>query len=50
MSGDATRSPGRRLELFASEERPGRTVWGNQAEESYRPRWPTYACTSVAAE
>ena len=43
-------SPGPRLELFARGERPGWTVWGNQADENYRPTWATYAYTSVAAE
>jgi N6-adenosine-specific RNA methylase IME4 len=36
-------SPGPRLELFARGERPGWSIWGNQADESYRPTWPTYA-------
>lgn len=43
-------SPDPRLELFARGERPGWTVWGNQADESYRPTWATYAYNSVAAE
>lgn len=39
------------LELFARGERPGWTVWGNQADESYAPTWKTYAYNSaVAAE
>lgn len=35
-------SPGPFLELFARGERPGWTVWGNQADETYVPNWPTY--------
>lgn len=35
-------SPGPFLELFARGERPGWAVWGNQADESYVPDWPTY--------
>ncbi len=35
-------SPGPFLELFARGERPGWAVWGNQADESYMPQWPTY--------
>ena len=42
--------PGPRLELFARGERPGWTVWGNQADDTYRPTWPTYSYNSVAAE
>ncbi|MDO5691232.1 MAG: MT-A70 family methyltransferase [Pseudomonadota bacterium] len=36
-------SPGPYLELFARGERPGWTIWGNQATEDYVPTWPTYA-------
>lgn len=36
-------SPGPYLEVFARGERPGWTLWGNQADESYAPSWPTYA-------
>ena len=36
-------SPGPYLELFARGERPGWTIWGNQANEDYVPTWPTYA-------
>lgn len=36
-------SPGPHLELFARGERPGWSIWGNQADDSYRPTWPTYA-------
>jgi N6-adenosine-specific RNA methylase IME4 len=35
-------SPGPYLELFARGERPGWAIWGNQADESYVPNWPTY--------
>ncbi len=35
-------SPGPYLELFARGERPGWTLWGNQADEQYMPDWPTY--------
>lgn len=34
------------LELFARGQRPGWTVWGNQADEEYRPTWATYAFNS----
>ncbi|MBY8915803.1 S-adenosylmethionine-binding protein [Nitratireductor sp. L1-7-SE] len=43
-------SPGPYLELFARGARPGWTIWGNQADENYRPTWKTYAYNSVAAE
>ena len=36
-------SPGPYLELFARGERPKWAIWGNQADESYTPSWPTYA-------
>jgi N6-adenosine-specific RNA methylase IME4 len=35
-------SPGPFLELFARGERPGWAVWGNQADDTYRPSWSTY--------
>ncbi len=35
------------LELFARGEREGWTLWGNQANESYAPDWPTYSSTEV---
>jgi N6-adenosine-specific RNA methylase IME4 len=41
-------SPGPYLELFARGGRPGWTAWGNQAEESYAPSWPTYAHNSAS--
>jgi len=45
-------SPGPWLELFGRGVRKGWTVWGNQADEGYRPDWDTYAYNSrsVAAE
>ena len=41
-------SKGPYLELFARGTRPGWTYWGNQADESYRPTWKTYAHNSAA--
>ncbi len=42
---------GPRMELFSRGERPGWTVWGNQANASYRPDWNTYSYNSaIAAE
>lgn len=41
-------SPGPYLEMFARGERKGWTSWGNEADESYRPRWATYAYNSGA--
>lgn len=35
-------SAGPFLEMFARGARPGWTVWGNQADDSYRPTWNTY--------
>ncbi len=45
-------SPGPWLELFGRGVRKNWTVWGNQADDSYRPDWDTYAYTSrsLAAE
>jgi len=45
-------SPGPYLELFARGARPGWRAWGNQADESYKPTWKTYAHHSqaIAAE
>jgi N6-adenosine-specific RNA methylase IME4 len=40
-------SKGPYLELFARGTRPGWTYWGNQADESYRPTWKTYAYNSA---
>lgn len=39
-------SPGPYLELFSRGARKGWTVWGNQADESYRPTWQTYKYNS----
>lgn len=36
-------SPGPHLELFARGKRQGWSTWGNQADESYTPTWPTYS-------
>lgn len=41
-------SKGPYLELFARGTRPGWDYWGNQADESYRPTWETYAYNSAA--
>ena len=40
-------SKGPYLELFARGTRPGWTYWGNQADESYKPTWKTYAYNST---
>jgi N6-adenosine-specific RNA methylase IME4 len=37
------------IELFSRGERKGWTTWGNQADESYTPTWPTYSNHSQAA-
>ncbi|UWS09766.1 MT-A70 family methyltransferase [Phaeobacter inhibens] len=37
------------LELFGRGVRDGWTVWGNQADEDYKPSWKTYAYNSSAA-
>ncbi|HEX5998212.1 MAG TPA: MT-A70 family methyltransferase [Hyphomicrobiaceae bacterium] len=42
-------SPGPFLELFARGARPGWTVWGNQADDGYRPSWKTYRHNSASA-
>lgn len=36
-------SPGPFLELFARGSRPGWDGWGNEADDTYTPSWPTYA-------
>lgn len=41
-------SKGPYLELFARGTRPGWSYWGNQADESYKPTWDTYAYNSAA--
>lgn len=35
-------SPGPYLEMFARGKRAGWDIWGDQADESYAPSWPTY--------
>ena len=41
-------SPGPYLEMFARGKREGWAIWGNQADESYTPTWPTYTNHSQA--
>lgn len=41
-------SRGPYLEMFCRGTRPGWTVWGNQADESYEPTWATYSNHSRA--
>ena len=41
-------SPGPFLEMFGRGVRRGWATWGNQADESYRPTWKTYAHHSQA--
>lgn len=41
-------SPGPFLELFARGTRKRWATWGNQADDSYRPTWKTYAHHSAA--
>ncbi|MEX6723717.1 MT-A70 family methyltransferase [Parapedomonas caeni] len=44
---------GPRIELFSRGARNGWTVWGNQADETYKPSWDTYSYNSameIAAE
>jgi N6-adenosine-specific RNA methylase IME4 len=36
-------SPGPYLELFARGTRPGWATWGHQADDGYKPDWPTYS-------
>ena len=45
-------SPSPYLELFAGGLRPGWKAWGYQADDSYKPDWPTYRRHSglIAAE
>jgi N6-adenosine-specific RNA methylase IME4 len=46
-------SPGPFLELFGRGSRKNWSVWGNQADPTYRPDWPTYKNNSgalIAAE
>jgi N6-adenosine-specific RNA methylase IME4 len=42
-------SPGPYLEMFARGTRPNWTVWGNQADDDYKPTWETYKNHSRAA-
>lgn len=42
-------SPGDYLELFARGERKNWAVWGNQADETYKPDWDTYKYNSAVA-
>lgn len=39
---------GPRLEMFSRGRREDWTVWGNQADDEYRPTWDTYAYNSMA--
>ena len=41
-------SPGPRIELFARGTRRGWVVWGNEAQDSYKPTWKTYAHNSAS--
>lgn len=41
-------SPGPYLELFARGARNNWVVWGNQADETYEPNWPTYSHNSAS--
>ena len=41
-------SPGPYLEMFGRGVRRGWATWGNEADESYRPTWKTYAHHSQA--
>lgn len=41
-------SPGPYLEMFARGERKNWAVWGNQADETYFPKWNTYQNHSQA--
>jgi len=46
-------SPGPRLEMFSRGTRRDWTVWGNQADDEYKPTWDTYSynsATEIAAE
>ena len=41
-------SPGPYLELFGRGTRPGWSAWGDQADDSYEPRWRTYSHNSAS--
>ncbi|MGH6825507.1 MT-A70 family methyltransferase [Methyloceanibacter sp.] len=43
-------SPGPYLELFARGSRKNWTAWGNEADQSYRPSWPTYGYNSIDSQ
>src|SRR5437870_6084261 len=43
-------SKGPYLELFARGTRPGWFYWGNEADQSYKPTWKTYAYNSTNSE
>jgi N6-adenosine-specific RNA methylase IME4 len=43
-----TCSPGPYLELFGRGIRPGWVTWGDQADDSYEPRWRTYSHNSAS--
>jgi N6-adenosine-specific RNA methylase IME4 len=43
-------SPGPFLELFARGARKNWHVWGNQADDTYRPTWKTYAHNSQSEQ
>lgn len=38
------------LELFGRGVRPNWTVWGNQADDDYKPDWDTYSYNSAARQ
>src|ERR1043166_6535174 len=40
-------SPGPFLELFGRGRRDFWTTWGDQADENYRPTWPTYPSKTI---
>ena len=43
---EALQLPGPRIELFARGTRPGWVLWGDQADEGYKPTWKTYSHNS----
>jgi N6-adenosine-specific RNA methylase IME4 len=43
-------SPAPYVELFARGKRKGWVVWGQQADEKYKPSWATYAYNSTSVE
>jgi N6-adenosine-specific RNA methylase IME4 len=40
---------GPRIELFSRGKRKGWEVWGNQADDTYKPTWDTYSYNSTVA-